>query len=85
LLAAGELKMQEVPVIALRRLTPAQRRALVIAGKPTGDHRAGWDEEKSRMEPTTLHEESFDLDPVGFDKAELAELQEQHDACPGLC
>ena len=73
LLAARKLGMTEVPVIVLDHLTPAQRRALVIA-----DNRlalsAGWDEEMLRVELQSLEEEGFDLDLVGFTDEELEEL-----------
>src|SRR5579863_5133171 len=44
LLAAEKLAMKEVPVIVLRHLSAAQRRALVIADNQLALN-AGWDEE----------------------------------------
>jgi DNA modification methylase len=73
LAAARLLNMTEVPVIVLDHLTPTQRRALVIA-----DNRlalsAGWDEEMLRVELTSLEEEGFDLDLVGFTDEEMEEI-----------
>ena len=73
LAAARKLNMTEVPVIVLDHLTPAQRRALVIA-----DNRlalsAGWDEAMLRIELQSLEEEGFDLDLVGFTDEEIEEL-----------
>ena len=43
LLAARKLGMEEVPVIVLAHLTPAQKRALVIADNKLALN-AGWDE-----------------------------------------
>jgi len=52
-LAARKLGMDEVPVIALAHLTPAQRRALVIADNKLALN-AGWDEETLRAEMAWL-------------------------------
>src|SRR5437764_14948087 len=50
LLAARKLEMAEVPVIVLNHLSPAQRRALVIADNQLSITGAGWDEEMLRIE-----------------------------------
>src|SRR5271168_2913580 len=84
LLAARKLGMEEVPVIVLRHLSPAQRRALVIADNQLAIAGAGWDEETLRIEPATLHEEDYNLDLVGFDDVELARLLEQQGIAAGL-
>ena len=72
-LAARKLGIAEVPVIILDHLTPAQRKALVIA-----DNRlalsAGWDEEMLRLEMMELREEEFDLDLLGFSQDEIDEI-----------
>ncbi|HEX4133099.1 MAG TPA: ParB/Srx family N-terminal domain-containing protein [Bryobacteraceae bacterium] len=81
LLAAEKLAMKEVPVIVLHHLSPAQRRALVIADNQLAIAGAAWDEEMLRVELAILHEEDFNLDLVGFDDVELARLLEaQYDA-----
>ena len=82
--AAVKLGMREVPVIVLRHLTPAQRRALVIADNQLAITGAGWDEEMLRLELAALHNEGYDLDLVGFDDIELARLLERQDLGPGL-
>src|SRR5271168_3896573 len=84
LLAARKLDMQEVPVIVLAHLSPAQRRALVIADNQLAITGAGWDEELLRVELALLHEEDYNLDLLGFDDVELQRLLEAQDAAPGL-
>jgi ParB-like chromosome segregation protein Spo0J len=84
LLAAEKLGMKEVPVIVLRHLSPAQRRALVIADNQLAIAGAAWDEEMLRVELAILHEEGYNLDLVGFDDIELQRLLEAQDNAPGL-
>src|ERR1700686_699388 len=84
LLAARKLGMEEVPVIVLGHLTPAQRRALVIADNQLAIAGAGWDEEMLRIELAMLQEADYDLGLVGFDDIELARLLEAQDAAGGL-
>lgn len=73
LAAARKLGLADVPVIELTHLTPAQKRAYVIA-----DNRlaldAGWDEELLALELADLTEAGFDLALTGFDDAELLSL-----------
>src|ERR1019366_3535101 len=83
-LAARKLGMKEVPVIVLKHLSPAQRRALVIADNQLAIAGAGWDEEMLRIELAILHEEDYNLDLVGFDDVELARLLEAQEAAEGL-
>jgi DNA modification methylase len=54
--AARKLGMEEVPVIVLKHLSEARRRALVIADNQLAISGAGWDEELLRIELATLHE-----------------------------
>jgi DNA modification methylase len=82
-LGAKKLGMEEVPVIVLRHLTEAQKRALVIADNQLALN-AGWDEEMLRIELAILHEADYDLDLVGFDDVELQRLLEAQDNAPGL-
>ena len=77
LLAARKLGMEEVPVIVLAHLTPAQKRALVIADNKLALN-AGWDEEMLRSEVAALQEDGFDLDLVGFSDEELRILLADH-------
>src|ERR1700733_10595291 len=82
--AAEKLAMKEAPVIQLRHLSPAQRRALVIADNQLAIAGAAWDEEMLRVELASLHEEDYNLDLVGFDDVELQRLLEGQDNAPGL-
>jgi DNA modification methylase len=70
-MAARQLGLVEVPTIELSHLSPAQRRAYVLA-----DNRlalsAGWDDEMLRLELGELHSEGFDLALTGFGEDELA-------------
>lgn len=72
-LAAQKLGLTEVPVIVLAHLSPAQRRALVIADNKIAEN-AGWDEELLRTELAALQGEGFGLEVIGFSDAELEEL-----------
>ena len=73
LAAARKLDLLEVPVIELGHLTPAQKRAYVIA-----DNRlaldAGWDEELLSLELAELSEAGYDLTMTGFSNEEIEEL-----------
>jgi DNA modification methylase len=73
LLAARKLGLAEVPTIELSHLTPAQRRAYVLA-----DNRlalsAGWDDDLLRLELGALQADGFDLALTGFDLGEIAGL-----------
>jgi DNA modification methylase len=84
LLAAEKLGMKEVPVIQLHHLSPAQRRALVIADNQLAIEGAAWDEDLLRIELAILHEEDYPLDLIGFDDIELQRLLEAQDNAPGL-
>ena len=89
LLAAKQLGMIEVPVIVLRDLTPAQRKALVLADNKLALN-AGWDEELLRLELEDLQAFDFDLELTGFDSIEIDALlrdpmaEEQADQAPPL-
>ena len=73
LAAARKLGLAEVPVIELAHLTPAQKRAYVIA-----DNRlaldAGWDEEMLAVELAELSDVGYDLALTGFEDSELQSL-----------
>jgi hypothetical protein len=76
--------MKEVPVIVLRNLSPAQKRALVIADNQLAVAGAGWDEDLLRVELAMLQEEDYNLDLIGFEDVELKRLLEAQDAADGL-
>lgn len=70
LIAAQRLGFDKVPCIKENYLTPAQRKAYVIA-----DNRlaldAGWDEELLKIELEDLQASDFDISLTGFDEKEL--------------
>src|ERR1700757_3418542 len=65
-LAAHLLDLDEVPCIVLAHLTPAQRRAYVLADNKLALN-AGWDLEMLSLEIGELGEVGFDLSLTGFD------------------
>lgn len=71
ILAAKAENISEVPCVFVDYLTPAQKKAYIIA-----DNRmaldAGWDEEMLKVEIEALQAEDFDLSLTGFDEKELA-------------
>jgi hypothetical protein len=73
LLAAEKLGLEAVPVVVLDHLTPAQRRAYVIADNKLALN-AGWNEELLAAELHALNGEGFDLALTGFSDAELDAL-----------
>src|SRR5664279_5697338 len=58
-LAAKELGLDEVPTIALDRLTPAQRRAYILADNQLAQN-AGWDRELLTLELKALSATDID-------------------------
>lgn len=68
--AAGQLGMPEVPVICLSHLTPAQRRAFMIADNRLAEL-AKWDFEVLGLEFLDLSKLDFDLELTGFTTAEI--------------
>jgi hypothetical protein len=83
LMAARKLGLTEAPVIIVEGLTENQRHALTLA-----DNRlpleAGWDEAMLRLEIEALRDADYDLDILGFEDDELANLLAQQDAAAGL-
>jgi DNA modification methylase len=75
LLAARKLGYDEVPTIELGHLTPAQKKAYVIADNQLALN-AGWDTELLMLELQELQDCDFDLDLLGFDPKELDKLLE---------
>lgn len=70
LLAAQRLGLKQVPCIKENYLTPAQRKAYVIADNRLAMD-AGWDDELLKVELESLQNEAFDLSLTGFDEIEL--------------
>ncbi len=71
ILAAKAEGISDVPCVFVDYLTPAQKKAYILA-----DNRmaldAGWDEEMLKVEIEALQAEDFDLGLTGFDEKELA-------------
>jgi len=75
-IAAQRLQMKTVPAIRLTHLTPAQKKAYVIADNKLALN-AGWDDEMLKVELGELREEDFDLSLTGFSNEELDALLAQ--------
>ena len=73
LMAARKLKMLKVPVIELKDMTEAQKKAYVIADNRLALN-AGWDNAMLTIELQDLQDNGFDLSLTGFDKDELDAL-----------
>ena len=71
--AARKLGLTEVPCIVLDHLTPAQKRALVLADNKLALN-AGWNEQMLRQELAALTVADFKLDLIGFSDDEIAAL-----------
>lgn len=72
-LAARKLDMPEVPCIELGHLSPAQRRAYIIADNKMALN-AGWDDELLAIELGELQDDGFDLGLTGFSAGEIDAL-----------
>jgi ParB-like chromosome segregation protein Spo0J len=73
LAAAQDLGLDEVPVVVLDHLTPTQRKAYVIADNKLALS-ADWDMSMLQQEVAGLQLQEFDLELLGFDEKDLAEL-----------
>lgn len=71
--AAKEEGIKEVPCVLVDYLTPAQKKAYIIADNRMAED-AGWDEEMLRAEIESLQEQAFDLSLTGFSDKELSSL-----------
>lgn len=74
--AAMRLNLKTVPAIRLTHLTPAQKKAYVIADNKLALN-AGWDLEFLKIELVDLQSEDFDLALTGFSDDELSEMLAQ--------
>jgi len=79
LLAARSMHLTRVPVIVLDHLSEAQKRAYIIADNQLALN-AGWDEEILRTELASLQAEDFNIDLIGFDDRDLAQLLADQDS-----
>jgi len=73
LIAARKLGLTEVPCINLGYLTKTQRQALVLADNKLAMN-AGWDADMLGIELRELDLADFDMDVIGFNADELANL-----------
>jgi ParB-like chromosome segregation protein Spo0J len=71
LAAAKDLGMAEVPVVVLDHLTPAQKRAYVLADNKLALN-AGWDMSLLQQEVMALNLEDFDLSLLGWSDDDIA-------------
>jgi DNA modification methylase len=70
LAAAQLLGLHEVPVLPVTHLTPAQKRAYVLADNKLAE-KAGWDREILAIELQGLIDLDFNLEIIGFELAEI--------------
>ena len=80
-MAARMLGLTLVPVIELAHLTPAQKRAYVLADNKLAE-RAGWDAQMLALEVADLGELGIDLIDLGFTGHELDDLLRQDGGDP---
>ena len=73
ILAAKEEGIKEVPCVFVDYLTPAQKKAYILADNRMAMD-AGWDEELLRVEIEALQGADFDIGLTGFDEKELSIL-----------
>ena len=73
--AAKAEGISEVPCVFADYLTPAQKKAYILADNRMAMD-AGWYEELLRVEIEALQAESFDIGLTGFDESEIADLFE---------
>ena len=71
--AAKEEGIDKVPCVLADHLTPAQKKAYILADNRMAMD-AGWDEELLRVEIEALQAEDFDVLLTGFDDDELSKL-----------
>jgi hypothetical protein len=75
--AAKECGLKQIPCVVLSKMTPAQKRAYLIADNKLAEN-AGWDREILALEIKGLIEldASFDVGVIGFEIAEIDSLSE---------
>jgi len=79
LMAARKLGLDTVPCIELSHLSEAQRKAYILADNRLAMN-SGWDTQLLSLELKGLDDEGFDLEMLGFDADELANLLEPEQA-----
>lgn len=83
LMAAKKLGLDEVPTIELSHLSPAQKKAYILADNKLALN-SGWDEQLLKLELSEIESMGFDLDLVGFNKEELDTLLAENEISEGL-
>ncbi len=78
-LAAIEMGYDELPVIPLTGLTPAQKRAIVIADNKSNEL-GGWDNDLLILELGELKQLNYNLDLTGFSSGDLVAFVAQKSA-----
>lgn len=73
ILAASADGIKQVPSVFVDYLTPAQKKAYILADNRMAMD-AGWDEELLRVEIEALQGADFDIGLTGFDEKDIAEL-----------
>lgn len=68
--AAKQLGMTHVPAVRLAHLSPAERRAYILADNKLAEN-AGWDKELLALELQALVDLDFDIELTGFSLAEV--------------
>ena len=71
--AAKLENIKEVPCVFVDYLTPAQKKAYIIADNRMAMD-AGWDEELLRIEIESLQAEAFNIELTGFEEQEIAAI-----------
>ncbi|MCU0732928.1 MAG: site-specific DNA-methyltransferase, partial [Hyphomonas sp.] len=69
-LAADLLGLPDVPVLTVTHLTPAEKRAYILADNRLAE-KAGWDKEILAIELQALIDFDFEVELVGFELAEI--------------
>jgi DNA modification methylase len=72
-MAARQLKIEEVPVMVANGWTDAQKKAYILADNQLGLN-AGWDMSLLAVEICDLADAGFNLDLIGFDEKILGDL-----------
>lgn len=73
IMAARKLHLGAIPTVQLEGLTPAQKKAYIIADNKIALN-AGWDDRILKLEMKTLEELNFDATLTGFEQGEITNL-----------
>ncbi len=82
--AAKILGLAQVPTITLSHLTPAQKKAYILADNRIALN-SGWSAEMLKLEFDSLIADDFDLDLTGFAQDEIAAFLNPEILTDGLC